>query len=100
MLNYLLFVQDEAQISRIADLDARSAGRRPEGQGWPASKVDVPIHRLDSSTEGGTRTHTVLPPDFESGASTNSATPALLSSISKSLAFATSRRVEGNCAIL
>ncbi len=28
-------------------------------------------------TEGGTRTHTVSPPpDFESGASTNSATPA------------------------
>ncbi len=34
-------------------------------------------HNLLIGTEGGTRTHTVSPPpDFESGASTNSATPA------------------------
>ena len=35
-------------------------------------------------TEGGTRTHTVSPPpDFESGASTNSATPAQAAIITK-----------------
>ena len=35
------------------------------------------IYFIDDCTEGGTRTPTGLhPPDFESGASTNSATPA------------------------
>ncbi len=37
-----------------------------------------------NGTEGGTRTHTVSPPpDFESGASTNSATPARVVIIAK-----------------
>ncbi len=35
------------------------------------------VKKFFIGTEGGTRTHTVSPPpDFESGASTNSATPA------------------------
>ena len=46
------------------------------------AKKTVPLeelqkHRNLRSTGGGTRTHTALrPPDFESGASANSATPA------------------------
>lgn len=42
--------------------------------------------KLFNGTEGGTRTHTVSPPpDFESGASTNSATPAQVAHYSKEL---------------
>ena len=42
------------------------------------------ITAIYHGTEGGTRTHTVSPPpDFESGASTNSATPAQAGHYSK-----------------
>ena len=41
-------------------------------------KKNMKIIFIENSTEGGTRTPTGLhPPDFESGASTNSATPAV-----------------------
>lgn len=42
-----------------------------------ASKKPIFRAQLQNGAYGGTRTHTVLlPPDFESGASTNSATQA------------------------
>ncbi len=44
----------------------------------------VLIKKCFNGTEGGSRTHTVSPPpDFESGASTNSATPAQAAIITK-----------------